>query len=114
MYSQEILKVQALNSCAMSISMYDLWDTYLPQYEAAFTKGKASGAMCSYNAENGAPSCANGYLLNDVIRGKWGMKDAAITVNIIAFFGNNLKKITKSTHVFCLISLFFREGSILL
>jgi len=63
------------------ISMYDLWDTYLPQYEAAFTKGKASGAMCSYNAENGAPSCANGYLLNDVIRGKWGMKDAAITTD---------------------------------
>ena len=33
-----------------NISQHDLFDTYLPQYERAFTEGNASGAMCSYSA----------------------------------------------------------------
>ena len=32
-----------------NISKYNLFDSYLPQYEIAFKEGKASGAMCSYN-----------------------------------------------------------------
>ena len=28
--------------------------------------------MCSYNAINGVPSCANKWLLQDTLRGKWG------------------------------------------
>lgn len=46
------------------------FDTYLPAYEYAFTHAEASGAMCSYNAVNGRPSCANGYVLNTLLR-KW-------------------------------------------
>ena len=42
-----------------AISMQDYRETYLAQYELAFTQGGATGAMCSYNGENGAPSCAN-------------------------------------------------------
>jgi beta-glucosidase-like glycosyl hydrolase len=49
-----------------NISTYDFWDTYLPAYQMVFTEGIASGAMCSYNGENGHPSCANGWLLNEV------------------------------------------------
>ena len=37
--------------------------------------------MCSYDAENGRPSCANGYILNDVIRGKWKQTDALVTTD---------------------------------
>ena len=29
-----------------NISMYDFWDSYLPQYEIAFKQGNASGVMC--------------------------------------------------------------------
>jgi len=35
------------------ISMHDLFDTYLPQYEKGFVEGGATGAMCSYNGING-------------------------------------------------------------
>ena len=69
-----------------NISMYDLWDTYLAQYEMAFgtnykenpsENGNAFGAMCSYTAINGVPSCANDYLLNQVVRKYWkGMEKA--------------------------------------
>ena len=36
--------------------------------------------MCSYDAENGRPSCANGWLLNDVLRGRFN-KDAIVTTD---------------------------------
>eukprot|EP01065_Artemidia_motanka_P046983 TRINITY_DN7245_c0_g1_i1.p1 TRINITY_DN7245_c0_g1~~TRINITY_DN7245_c0_g1_i1.p1 ORF type:complete len:747 (+),score=212.76 TRINITY_DN7245_c0_g1_i1:53-2293(+) len=62
-----------------NISMYDFWDTYLPQYAIAMTEGGASGVMCSYDAENGSPSCANGWLLNKVLRG-WS-KDAFVSTD---------------------------------
>ncbi|GAB5353678.1 hypothetical protein AAMO2058_000054800 [Amorphochlora amoebiformis] len=61
-----------------NISQFDLWDTYLPQYQRAFNKANASGVMCSYNAINGVPSCINNYLLNDVIR-SWNAKAVVTT-----------------------------------
>ena len=60
----------------------------MPAYEQAFVEGKATGAMCSYNAINGAPSCANDYILNDVVRGMWN-PDAHVTTDCGAV--NNLK-----------------------
>lgn len=35
-------------------------------------QGKALGIMCSYNAVNGVPMCANRELLTDVLRDQWG------------------------------------------
>ena len=64
-----------------NITSFDFYDTYLPQYKRVFTEAKAAGAMCSYAAENGVPSCANSWLLNDVLRERWGRKDAVITTD---------------------------------
>eukprot|EP00760_Papus_ankaliazontas_P008691 PhM_4_TR13913/c0_g1_i1/m.39854/K15920/XYL4; beta-D-xylosidase 4 len=52
----------------------DMTDTYLPAFEACAHKdgGAASSFMCSYNAVNGVPSCANKYLLTDLARTAWG------------------------------------------
>jgi hypothetical protein len=36
-----------------NISQYNLFDSYLRQFEMAFKEGGASGAMCSYNGVNG-------------------------------------------------------------
>jgi len=49
------------------ISAHDLFDTYLPQYELGVRAGPF-GVMCSYNGINGQPSCASGWLLNDILR----------------------------------------------
>ena len=67
--------------------MYDLWDTYLPAFEAGFVRGNASGAMCSYislaiggtSISAAVPSCANPYLLQTVVREYWGRSDAVHT-----------------------------------
>jgi beta-D-xylosidase 4 len=49
----------------------DLVDSYLPSFQACVEEGKASGIMCSYNAVNGVPSCANDWLLGTLLRDSW-------------------------------------------
>ena len=53
-------------------SPYDLFDTYLPHFEAAVKQGGAWSVMCSYNSVDGLPACANPRLLEDILRKKWG------------------------------------------
>ena len=53
------------------VSKHDEIDTYLPAFRAAVTEGHAGSVMCSYNAINGQPGCANEFLLQDQLRGKW-------------------------------------------
>ena len=53
-----------------NISAYDLASSYMPGYETAIKQGNALGIMCSYNAVNGKPTCANSELLQ-VLRGDW-------------------------------------------
>ncbi|GBG31178.1 Periplasmic beta-glucosidase [Hondaea fermentalgiana] len=62
-----------------NISAFDLADTYLRQYEIVSRRASPAGAMCSYNAINGAPACANDFILNKVFREQWGLQDGIIT-----------------------------------
>merc|ERR1712232_403462 len=41
-------------------------------FQACVEKGKVSGLMCSYNAINGVPTCADDWLLQTVARDTWG------------------------------------------
>ena len=56
------------------VSMRDMWDTYLPAFEALVTEAKVEGVMGAYNRTNGDPCCAHPYLLQEVLRGKWGFE----------------------------------------
>ena len=56
----------------VDVSKHDEVDTYLPAFRAAITEGKAGSIMCSYNSINGQPGCANEFLLQNQLRGKWG------------------------------------------
>lgn len=60
------------------VSMFDLWDTYLPQYKVGFVDANAQQVMCSYASINGVPACANSYLLNSVMRQKWNRPNAVV------------------------------------
>ncbi len=55
----------------VKVSKHDELDTYLPAFRAAVTEGKAGSVMCAYNSINGQPACANEFLLQDQLRGKW-------------------------------------------
>ena len=50
----------------------DLVEYYLPAWHAIFTRGQAHGMMCSYNAINGVPSCANHWAMTELARKQWG------------------------------------------
>ncbi|MGA2280781.1 MAG: glycoside hydrolase family 3 C-terminal domain-containing protein [Verrucomicrobiota bacterium] len=50
----------------------DLYETYFPQFERVVCEGKVAGVMGAYNALNGAPDCANSFLLTDLLRKQWG------------------------------------------
>lgn len=52
------------------VSDFDLADSYWPAWEIAIVEGGALGIMCSYNAINGVPSCANQRQSN-VLRNVW-------------------------------------------
>ncbi|GAB4415126.1 MAG: glycoside hydrolase family 3 C-terminal domain-containing protein [Bacteroidia bacterium] len=56
------------------VSMKDLWETYLPAFEALVTEGRVEGVMGAYNRTNGLPCCAHPYLMQEVLRKKWGFK----------------------------------------
>lgn len=60
------------------IPVRDLVGTYLPAFQACVETAKVASLMCSYNAINGTPACAEGALMNEVARGVWGF-DGAIT-----------------------------------
>jgi beta-glucosidase len=53
------------------VSPHDLYDSYLPHFEAAVRRGGAQSVMCSYNRVNGLPACANPELLVTNLRERW-------------------------------------------
>ncbi|MGA8042369.1 MAG: glycoside hydrolase family 3 C-terminal domain-containing protein [Terracidiphilus sp.] len=63
----------------VDISKHDEVDTYLPAFRAAVTEGKAGSVMCAYNSINGEPACANQFLLEDQLRGKWGFQGYVVS-----------------------------------
>jgi len=56
------------------VSRHDLWNTYLPAFEALVTEANVEGVMGAYNRTNGEACCAHSYLMDDVLRDKWGFK----------------------------------------
>ncbi|CAF4437854.1 unnamed protein product, partial [Rotaria magnacalcarata] len=50
------------------VSDQDLIETYLPSFESCVRDAKVASIMCSYNAVNGVPSCANKFLLQTIAR----------------------------------------------
>ena len=53
------------------VSQQDLDDTYLYAFRETVMQGGAYSVMCAYNAINGAPACANTFLLKDNLRSAW-------------------------------------------
>jgi beta-glucosidase len=58
----------------VTVSKHDELDTYLPAFRATVTEAKAGSVMCAFNSINGEPACANQFLLQDQLRGKWDFK----------------------------------------
>jgi beta-glucosidase len=53
-------------------SEHDLFDTYLPQFEAAVREGHVASVMAAYNSFDGQPCAASPRLLDEILRQAWG------------------------------------------
>ncbi len=60
-------------------SMRDLYETYLPQFEAAVTEGHVGAVMGAYNRLFGVPCCGSPLLLSNLLRGEWGFKGHVVS-----------------------------------
>eukprot|EP00729_Bicosta_minor_P007402 gene7402-837_t len=72
-----------------NITMQDMVDSYMAPFQACVEKGKVSSLMCSYNAVNGIPTCANPWLLDTIARDAWGFdgyitSDCDAVANVVA------------------------------
>ena len=50
----------------------DMWETYLPAFEALVKDADVESVMGAYNRVNGEPCCGSKTLLVDILRSKWG------------------------------------------
>lgn len=62
-----------------SVSMRDLWETYLPAFKKLVIEGDVQEVMCAYNRYEGVPCCASDRLLTDILRNKWGYDAIILT-----------------------------------
>jgi len=53
-------------------SEQDLYDSYLPHFEAAVREGHVGAVMSAYNRIDGRPASANPFLLTELLRDRWG------------------------------------------
>ena len=54
------------------VSEKDLWETYLPAFEALVKEADVEAVMGAYNRVNGEACCGSPTLLVDILRGRWG------------------------------------------
>ncbi len=63
---------------ARDIDPRDLWETYLPSFEALVDAGVWQ-VMCAYNRFEGEPCCSNKRLLTQILRNQWGYDRIIVT-----------------------------------
>lgn len=62
------------NGNPADISMRQLLDEYLPGFQRAVEVGKAATVMTSYNSIDGVPCTGNVFLLDSILRKRWGFE----------------------------------------
>ncbi|HBA47369.1 MAG TPA: glycosyl hydrolase [Lachnospiraceae bacterium] len=53
------------------VSRKDLYETYLPAFEALVKEAGVEAVMGAYNRTNGEPCCGSKTLIQDILRGEW-------------------------------------------
>ncbi|MDL2318692.1 glycoside hydrolase family 3 C-terminal domain-containing protein [Eubacteriales bacterium OttesenSCG-928-A19] len=57
----------------------DMWETYLPAFEALVREANVEAVMGAYNRVNGEPACGSKTLLHDILRGQWGFEGHVVS-----------------------------------
>jgi beta-glucosidase len=65
-------------STDFNISQHDIYDTYLPSFEAPIVQANAKGYMCAYTSINGQPSCGSKFL-SGTARNQWNFSGYVVS-----------------------------------
>ena len=57
----------------------DMYETYLPAFEALVKESQVESVMGAYNRVNGEVACGSKTLLKDILRGKWGFEGHVVS-----------------------------------
>ena len=57
----------------------DLYETYLPAFEAAVKEAKVHSVMCAYNRYRDEACCGSNLLLTNILRNDWGFKGYVVS-----------------------------------
>ncbi len=57
----------------------DLYETYLPHFEAAVREGHVGAVMSAYNSVYGEPAPSSSLLLTDILRKRWGFDGQVVS-----------------------------------
>ncbi len=60
----------------------DLYETYLPQFQAAVEEAHVQGVMTSYNAIYNVPNVCNPWLISDLLRHAWSFAGYVVSDNV--------------------------------
>ncbi|KAF9500319.1 glycoside hydrolase family 3 protein [Pleurotus eryngii] len=74
-YDLELWQGIARFSFDAKVTTQDMSEFYLPSFQSCVGDAKVASVMCGYNKINGVPSCANSWLLPDLLRGEWEFGD---------------------------------------
>lgn len=58
----------------VEVNKKDLYETYLPAFEALVKEADVEGVMGAYTCLNGLPTCAHKEMMDDVLRKEWGFE----------------------------------------
>lgn len=61
------------------VSKRDLWETYLPAFQALVKDAGVREVMGAYNRVYGKPCCASDFLLQEILREKWGFQGMVVS-----------------------------------
>lgn len=63
---------------AENIKLRDLFETYLPAFEALVKEANVKELMCAYNRFEGDPCCGSNRLLMEILREEWGYEGIVV------------------------------------
>ena len=77
----------------------DLFETYLPAFQAAVQKGDVREVMCAYQRWEDEPCCGSERLLQQILREEWGFKYMVVSdCSAISDFWQTHKTSSDATH----------------
>ncbi len=67
------------HSINLDVDNIDLWETYLPAFEATIKEANVASIMCAYNRFRDEPCCGSNLLLQSILREKWGFEGYVVS-----------------------------------